>query len=46
MKVSLDISTLLYDKALKNGIDNGRSLAGEIRFQLEQFYKKMDEQND
>ena len=43
MKVSFDISTTLYGKALKNGMDNGRSLAAEIRFQLEQTYKKMDD---
>lgn len=46
MKVSFDIPTILHDKALKNGVDNGRSLAAELRFQLEQTYKKMEIQHD
>ena len=38
MKVSFDISQELYDEIIKNGKKNGRSMAGEIRFQLTDLY--------
>lgn len=38
MKLSFDIDNILYEKIKKNGKTNGRAVATEVRFRLEEFY--------
>jgi len=38
MKLSFDIDDLLYNMIANNGKKNGRSIAAEVRFQLDIIY--------
>ena len=40
MKLSFDLDRKLYDKITQSAKKNGRSDAGEIRFQLQKIYKE------
>jgi len=40
MKVSFDLEKSLYDKVVKNGKENERSVGAEIRFQLKKCYEE------
>ena len=40
MKVTFDLDKPLYDKVVKNGRKNERSMGAEIRFQLKKCYEK------